>query len=152
MEKDYPELNDRIASTPINLQLRVANGETIRSTESVCVPVRIDFSEDYSQTAFAVTDTGNENIPFILAIPQLSKLEIVIDTTPGNGYMVSRKTGFAYKLRKPKQHLLWNMIRGPMINLRDIPKHIDVNSVWKTPGNSSSKHDRRSSTRKTHFR
>ena len=103
MEKEYPELNDRIVSTPINLQPRVANGETLRSTESICVPVRIDFSEDYSQTAFAVTDTGKENIPFLVAMPQLSKLYIMINTTPGHGYMVSRRTGVAYKLRKPRQ-------------------------------------------------
>ena len=152
LQKEYPEVCNRVVSSPISLQLRVANGETLRSAESVCVPVRIDLSDEFSQTAFAVTNTGSENIPFLVAMPQLSRLDIMINIKPGHEYMTSRSSGVAYKLRKPRQHLLWNMLQGPMMKLKEIPKHIDVDAVWRTPGKRRVKHEKKSPDRKTHFR
>lgn len=70
------------------------------------VPVRLDLSQNFSLTGFAITETGQEIIPFLVAMPQLSKLDEVVDTSPEKECMPSRTTGLAYKLRKPKAHLL----------------------------------------------
>ena len=124
VKSDYPDLHKRILCTDASVDMSAANGGKIESRETVCVPVRIDLTDQFSQTSFAIAELGDRNIPFLFSLPQIMNLEAVIDTTPNKECMISRETGHAYKLRKPRSHLVLDLLNPPMIKLNSLPKTI----------------------------
>ena len=112
------------------MDFRVANGNSLRTSKNVSIPVKVDLTDKFTQTAFAVAENKDCDVPFLLAMPQILALGGIIDSTPGRECLYSRKYGFAYKLRKPQGHLLWDMMNSPMIKLDHIPQMLNIN--WDT--------------------
>ena len=140
VECDHPGLFERILYTDTSVKMSGANGGVIEAKQKVCIPVKLDLNE-WAATSFVIADLGAKNIPFLFALPQVLNLDAVFDTTANREFLISRRTGYAYKLRKPKSHLLFDLLNPPMTKLNDMPPRISIGSNWtydNWKGNSTS--------------
>ena len=110
--------------------MNAANGGSILSKEQICVPVKLELSKNWAQTSFAVAELGDKHIPFLFSLPQINNLDAIIDTTKDKECMISRKTGYAYKLRKPRGHLLLDLVNPPMRKISSLPQTITIGANW----------------------
>ena len=101
--------------------MNAANGGRIEAKQKVCVPMKLELSKKWAYKNFAVAELGKRNIPFLFSLPQINLLDAVIDTTQNKECMISRKTGYAYKLRKPRGHLLLDLVNPPMRKISSLP-------------------------------
>ena len=157
VKSDYPDLHKRILYANASVDMSAANGGKIESRETVCIPVKVDLSNRFTQTSFAIAELGNRNIPFLFSLPHMLLLDAVIDTTPNKGCLISRSTGHAYKLRKPRSHLLLDLLHPPMKKLNSLPQKISIASNWtydnmKENPNAKDSKRQRTNSRKPTFR
>ena len=87
------------------------------------------------QTSFSVICTGQDKsraTPFLMSSTQMDHLDLIIDYA--GPHMISRKTGYAYLLRKiaPGNHIVFDMINNPMKKLDTIPKQVRFTN-WQSP-------------------
>lgn len=130
---NHPDLHGRILYTDANVRMSGANGQIIEAKKQVCTPIKLDLSSEWGKTAFVIAELGTKSVPFLLALPQLLKLDAVIDTTVNRECLISRRTGYAYRLRKPNSHLLFDLLNTPMVKLSDLPPRTSIGSNWTYP-------------------
>ena len=130
IKNDYPELYQRILYTDTSVKMNAANGGKIEAMQQDCVPVKLDLSKNWAFTSFAIAELGRKHVPFLFSLPHVLNLDAIIDTTPNRECMISRKTGYAYKLRKPRGHLLLDLVNPPMRKLESFPQRISIGSNW----------------------